>query len=319
MTAVPLKFARQILDRGEDSASNDIALDLGEPVFYLIEPGRVGRGVVEMDVGVSREELLNPLGLVGREVVGNEMNLLAARLIGNQLGEEGDELLAGVTRGGFAHHLAAFGVKRRIQGKRAVAIVFKPMALEPPGRQRQHWIQPVQGLDGGLFVHAKHRRMLRRFDVQSDNIGRLGFKVGVVGGQVAFDPMWLKPGALPHPRHHHVANAQVAGQLAAAPVGGTIGRRSAGPFQNLGLQRRGSLLHRAAAVVRVQARQPLGFETTLPATDIVGVAAQHLANRQVGFALRQQQDQPRTAYILGRQGARAHPIPQFRALTRPQA
>ena len=61
------ELAGQVLDRGEDSAGNDIALDLGEPVFYLIEPGGVGRGVVEMDFGVSREELLHPLGLVGRE------------------------------------------------------------------------------------------------------------------------------------------------------------------------------------------------------------------------------------------------------------
>ena len=98
-----------------------------------------------------------------------------------------------------------------------MAIVFKTVALQPPGRQWQHRIKPVQGLDGGLFVHAKHRRMLRRFDVQSDNIGRLSLKVGVVGGHVAFDPMGLKPGALPDPRHHHVADAQVAGQLAAAP------------------------------------------------------------------------------------------------------
>src|SRR5713226_6282522 len=77
------KLAGQVLDRGEDPAGNDIALDPGEPVFDLIEPGGVGRGVVDMDLGVSREELLNPLGLVGREVDGNEMNLLAARLIGD--------------------------------------------------------------------------------------------------------------------------------------------------------------------------------------------------------------------------------------------
>ena len=143
--------------------------------------------------------------------------------------------------------------------------------------------------------------MLRRFDVQSDNIGRLSLKVGVVRGHVALDPMGFKPGALPHPRHHHMANAQVLGQLAAAPMRGTIRRRSAGPFQNPGLQRRGSFLYRSSAMMGVQARQPLSFETTLPSTDIVGVAPQHLANRQVGFALRQQQDQPRAAYILGRQ------------------
>ena len=74
----------------------------GKPVFDLVEPGGVGRSVVKMHFGVSREELLNPLGLVGREIVGNEMSLLAARLIGDQFGEEGGKLLAGVPRGGFA-------------------------------------------------------------------------------------------------------------------------------------------------------------------------------------------------------------------------
>jgi len=103
------------------------------------------------------------------------------------------------------------------------------------------------------------------------------------------------------------------------PKRGTIRRRSAGPLQNPGLQRRSSFLHRSSGMMGVQARQPLSFEATLPATDIVGVAAQNLANRQVGPSLRQQQDQPRAAYILGRQCARPQPIPQFLALTRRQA
>ena len=160
--------------------------------------------------------------------------------------------------------------------------------------------------------------MLRRFDVEPDNIGRLGLKVGVVGGHVAFDPMGLNPGTLPHPRYHHVANTQVLRQLAAAPVRGAIRRSSASPFQNSGLQRRGALLHRASGVVGVQARQPLSFETAFPATDIVGVAPQHVAYRQIGLPLRQQQDQPRAAYIFGRQRARAQPVPQFPALSRRQ-
>ena len=117
---------------------------------------------MKMDFIVSREELLNPSGLVGREVVGNEMNLLAARLIGDQLGEEGHELLAGVTRGGFAHHRAIARVQRGVQREGAVAVVLKAVAFQSPRRQWQDRIEPIQGLDGGLFVYAKHRRMLRR-------------------------------------------------------------------------------------------------------------------------------------------------------------
>ena len=129
MTDVAHELASQVLDRGEDSAGDDITLDPGEPVFYLIEPGGVGRGVVEMHFGVSREELLHPPGLVGRKVVGNEMDLLAARLIGDQVRKEGDKLLAGVARGSFAQHCAAFGVKRGIQREGAVAVVLKAVAL----------------------------------------------------------------------------------------------------------------------------------------------------------------------------------------------
>ena len=103
---------------------------------------------------MSHKELLHPFGLVGREIVGNEMNLFAARLVGDYLGEEGNKLLAGVPRGGFAHHLAVASVKRGVQRKSAVTVVLKAVALEPPRRQWQNRVEPVQGLDGGLFVDA---------------------------------------------------------------------------------------------------------------------------------------------------------------------
>ena len=37
------EFFLQILDRTENAAGDDIALDLGEPQFNLVEPVRVGR------------------------------------------------------------------------------------------------------------------------------------------------------------------------------------------------------------------------------------------------------------------------------------
>jgi hypothetical protein len=102
-----------------------------------------------------------------------------------------------------------------------------------------------------VFSSTQHRRMLRRFDVQPNNIGRLELKVRVVGGHVALEAMRLESGPPPHPRHHHVADTQMAGQFAAAPVGRTIRRRSAGPLQNPGLQRRSAFLHRSSEVVGV--------------------------------------------------------------------
>src|ERR1700737_1679614 len=73
VTDIAHELARQVLDRGEDPAGNDIALDPGKPVFDLVEPGAVGRRVVEVQSGVSREELLNPHGLMRRQVVRDNM------------------------------------------------------------------------------------------------------------------------------------------------------------------------------------------------------------------------------------------------------
>ena len=39
----------QIGDGGEDAKSDDVALDLGEPQFDLVEPGRVSRRKVQPD------------------------------------------------------------------------------------------------------------------------------------------------------------------------------------------------------------------------------------------------------------------------------
>jgi hypothetical protein len=66
--------------------------DLGEPVFYVVEPGSlVGWRVVEVPFGVSGEELLNPFDLMRRQVVRDNMDLLAARLLGDQIGKEGPQ------------------------------------------------------------------------------------------------------------------------------------------------------------------------------------------------------------------------------------
>jgi hypothetical protein len=55
VTDVAHELAGQVRNRGEDAAGNDIALDLGKPVFDLVEPGGVGRSVVKMHFGVSRD------------------------------------------------------------------------------------------------------------------------------------------------------------------------------------------------------------------------------------------------------------------------
>ena len=55
------EFPLQIGHRGEHAAGDDIALDLGEPELDLVEPGRIGRGVMQMHVRMSGQEILDTL------------------------------------------------------------------------------------------------------------------------------------------------------------------------------------------------------------------------------------------------------------------
>jgi hypothetical protein len=86
------------------AVGDSIALDHNEAVIDLIEPRRVGQGVMEIGFGISRRELPNSPGHLNRDFVSNQMEVFAARLIGNNLGEEGDTLLAGVTSRRSPYH-----------------------------------------------------------------------------------------------------------------------------------------------------------------------------------------------------------------------
>ena len=59
--------------------------------------------------------------------------------------------------------------------------------------------------------------MLRRVQVQTDDVGGFRFEIGIVAGQVSLDPMWFQARLLPHPVHHIFADAQMGREVAATP------------------------------------------------------------------------------------------------------
>ena len=189
MPDIAHELSFEIRHRGKDATGDDVAFDLGEPQFDLVEPGGVRRGEVQMHPRILGEERLDPRGLVRREVVGDHMDLLAVGLVHHEVGQKRDELCRGVARRSLAPHLARLGVERRVQGEGAVTDVLKPMAFGTPGRQGQHRVFVIERLNRRLFVHAEHGRVLWWMQIQADHIGRLGLKVRGVGGQVAFQPM----------------------------------------------------------------------------------------------------------------------------------
>ena len=148
-------FSGKIRPGFEDAASNDVALDLREPDFDLIEPRRVSGRKVKTDARVLAQESFDGFGFVGREIVGNDVDLSPRFHTGNHLLQKDDELGAGMAVGGLAQDLSAGGVEGRIERKGPVAEVFEPVPFRPPGRERQHRVEAIERLNGALFITQK--------------------------------------------------------------------------------------------------------------------------------------------------------------------
>ena len=66
----------ELLDVGEGSGGQGVALENGEPDLDLVEPGAVGRGEVEADIGMAGQPAIT-LGFMGRQVVEDDVDFLA--------------------------------------------------------------------------------------------------------------------------------------------------------------------------------------------------------------------------------------------------
>ena len=175
------ELAAQVGNGFEDSAGNNVALEFGEPVFDLVEPGTISGRVMQRHVWMVGKEAIHELGFVGGEVVHDEVDFLAGGLCGYDLLEKADKLLAGVAAGSASDDLAAPGLEGGIKGEGAVTEILEPMTLGPSRRERQHRIESVEGLDGALFVHAEDGGMGWRGQIQSNDVGGFRFESWIVG------------------------------------------------------------------------------------------------------------------------------------------
>lgn len=315
MADIPHELPVEILDGGKDAPGDDVALNLREPQFHLIETGGIGGREMQTHIRVGLQKLSDPRGFVRREMVGDDMNLLPRGLIGDEVRQEGDELLGGVPVGRLAKDFARLGSERSVQGESAVSVTFEAMPFSPPRRQRQHRILAVKGLARCFLVHTKHGRMLGWIQIQPDNIGRLRLEVRVVGSHRALQAVGLDPMLRPHTGHPHMADPGLRGELAGAPVGRPIGRRPARGLQDVGFCPRGVPPGNLPAMATVQAGQPLIGKPPPPGRDKAAAAPQHMAHRVPRRPLSQEQNDPRSPGIVGTPAAAPRSAGQFHPFT----
>ena len=247
----------------EECASSDGLLgDPSEPALHEVEPRSAGRSQMEMEAWMLGEPLSDRRVLVGAVVVADQVDLFAPVLSVEDL-EEGQELLMRVLTEAALGDLAGGDLQSR---KETGGSVPNVVVSHPCGKARAHRqdrLRAIQRLDLRLLVDAEHQRLLRRVQIEPDDVGHLSIEVRIRAELEGFHSMRLQPVLLPDAVDRHVADLQLTGQAARAPVGG----RLRGPHRrgyDPGLVGRRYLPGPSAAMPRMQSGQPLLEETAPP-------------------------------------------------------
>ena len=167
------------------------------------------------------------LVLVRRVVVQNDMHRQAFRDLLVDLGEELDELLVPVPRHAGSGDMAGQDIQCGKQGRGAVPLVVVGHRPGPALDHRQRRLRAVQGLHRGLLVHAQHDRVLRRVQVQPDDIDQFLLEFRIVRHLERLHQMRFQPPRRPDPldrrlRHPDLRRHRPTGPMS-LPVGlGTL-------------------------------------------------------------------------------------------------
>ncbi len=221
-----------ILSRGSVQVPECLTPQYAKPTFNLVEPGGMGRGVVEIDVRVTGQPAV-VLRLVDIKVIQDNVQCLI-RILCDHAVHEVQELppaspviMAGVhqSRGHFQ------GGK---EGSGTMALVFvaeTPCSLSIG--QAQPTLGSLQGLNGGLLVPTEDKGILRRVHVEGNNIGGLPAKFRVSAHASAPAPLQvyaMLPQHSPNLMRRHVS--QFFGHQLTGPTAASLRRWSIQLGQN---------------------------------------------------------------------------------------
>ena len=154
-------------------------------------------------------------------------------------------------------------------------------------------LRAIEGLDLALFVDAEDQSLVRRIEIEPDNILHLRSEVAVARNLESLDQMRLQPVRAPDPLYAAVGNVHRRRHTAHAPMGRfrrALVQRHV--HHLLDLPRRQRLDARRAGCVFKQPLHPLGHIATTPAADREYALACRGCNRTRRQPIRGQQDDP---------------------------
>jgi hypothetical protein len=173
MGDVTIDLADELADGAERTTPDGLVGDEREPALDLIEPARVGGGVMEAETRMAGEPGLDPRMLVRRVVVGDQMQVEGGRSSMVEMVEKGQELLMPMTRFALRNDRAIEHVESRKQRRGAVPIAVVGDAFEVAEPHAQYRLGALQCLDSRLFIDTQHHCVVRRIETEAHHVAHL--------------------------------------------------------------------------------------------------------------------------------------------------
>ena len=166
-------FLDEIGNAGERTTADGALGNEPEPAFDLVEPGGIRGDVVHVIAGPLRQPSAHLGMFVGGIVVDDQVEFEFWRHRPVQVTQEREELLMAVPRLTFREHSAGGDIQSREQSGGAMADIVMSHAFDVTQAHRQHGLGAVQGLNLAFFIDAEHQSVIRRVQVEADDVAHL--------------------------------------------------------------------------------------------------------------------------------------------------
>ena len=157
--------------------------------------------------------------LVGPVVIHDEMEGEFRWSFAVDLLEESDKFLVPMAWHAVADHLAIEHAQRCKQRGSAIALVIVRHGPTATLLQRETGLSAVEGLDLTFLVDAQDQGLVRRIQIEPDNVGELRQEVLVAAELESLDQVWLEIVLFPNPVNGHGAQPLGLGHTPRAPMG----------------------------------------------------------------------------------------------------
>ena len=230
-----LDFGDQLFDAREAATPDCSLSDDPKPALHLIEPGGVGRRVVDVEPWTLRQPGADFGVLVRAVVVDDQVHVELGRDLLVDPPQETQKLLVPVPGFALGDHRTSGYVQGGKQRCGAVAVVVVGAPLDVAQAHRQQRLGAVQGLDLRFLVNAEHNCLIGRVEVEPDDVADFLDKKRIVGELERFLAVGLQGEGLQPAVRRTFGDACSSRQGASCPLRAAVcGLALQGPIDHLG-------------------------------------------------------------------------------------